>query len=322
LSASIDLSIAIATYDRPQTLEHTLRSCLAQANRLGLAIEVVIIDNHPSASARGLVEALRSESPMALRYVTELTRNMSVLRNRGFAESRANLVAMIDDDEVADPAWTDELVGALRRTDADIAVGPRLAVFVDGAPPPYDPTGASFARDLGLADGAVIALTRPCGKPRYGLGTGNSLFRKDRCFGVGQLAMRPEFGDAGGEDAELFTRLYRQGRKIVWAANAIVTESVASHRTSASYRLIRTRREAQHYVAIYLDAARRPRLTWCNLMLKGVAQLTFGAALSMATLEFGSERRIRGRMLIEHGLGKLLRRRPVGYIAEPAQAQT
>jgi succinoglycan biosynthesis protein ExoM len=318
LSAPPDLTIAIATYDRPATLELTLRSCLAQANRLDLTIEILVVDNHPSASARPVVERLRAQTAMPLRYMTDLTRNMSVLRNRGFSEAHADLVAMIDDDEVADPDWTDEIVGALRRADADIAVGPRLAVFVDGAPPPYDPSGASFARDLHLPDGALIALTKPSGKPRYGLGTGNSLFRADRCFPDGAPAMRVEFGDAGGEDAELFTRLHRHGRTIVWATRARVTEAVAPHRTSAAYRLIRTRREAQHYVSIYLDAAPRPRLTWLTLMAKGVLQVTVGFALAAATLEFGSERRIRGRLLIEHGLGKLLRSRPVGYISEPA----
>lgn len=318
MSAPLDLSIAIATYDRPQTLALTLRSCLAQVNQLGLGIEIVVIDNHPSGSALPVVEALRSETATPLHYVTDLTRNMSTLRNRGFSEARSNLVAMIDDDEIADPAWTDKLVGALRAEDADIAVGPRLAVFADGAPPPYDPSGASFARDLGLPDGTLIALTKASGKPRYGLGTGNSLFRKDRCFPPGAPAMRPEFGDAGGEDAELFARLHRQGRAIVWAAGAIVTESVASHRTSVAYRLIRARRETQHYVAIYLDAAPWPRLTWCILMLKGLAQLTLGAAFAVATLEFGSERRLRGRLLMEHGLGKLSWRDRVGYIDEKA----
>lgn len=319
MSPRPDLTIAIATYDRPPTLELTLRSCLAQTNGLGLAIEIFVIDNHPSANARPVVERLAAETSMTLRYVTELTRNMSTLRNRGFSEARANLVAMIDDDEVADAAWTDELVGALDRADADIAVGPRLAVFTGGAPPPYDPSGASFARDLGLPDGTAIALTKASGKPRYGLGTGNSLFRMDRCFPAGEPAMRLEFGDAGGEDAELFTRLHRQGRTIVWAARAKVTEAVAPHRTTAAYRLIRTRREAQHYVTIYLDAAPRPRLTWLNLMAKGLLQVSAGFALAAATLEFGSERRIRGRLLIEHGLGKLLRRRPVGYISEPSR---
>lgn len=312
-----DLSIVICTYDRPASLEATLKSCLAQTNALGLSIEIVVVDNHPSGSARAVVERLAQSARWPMRYVTELTRNMSTLRNRGFAEARGRLAALIDDDEVAEPDWLDQLVGALRAADADMAVGPRHAIFA-GEPPPYDPKGSQFVRIFDLPDGAIIPLTAPSGKPRFGMGTGNSLFDLSRCFPNGEPAMREAFGDAGGEDAELFIRLYREGRRIVWAARAVVTETVAPHRTAVTYRLIRARREAQHYVSIYLDVTPHPRLTWATLMAKGLAQVIVGFVLSALTFEFGSQRRLRGRALMEHGIGKLLWKQAVGYIAEPS----
>jgi succinoglycan biosynthesis protein ExoM len=312
--AHINVTVAIATYDRPASLGETLRSCLAQTNTLGLGIEILVVDNHPSESGRAVVESLAGGA-IPIRYVTDLTRNMSTLRNRAFAEAKSEMVAFIDDDEVAAPDWLDQLVAALRETGADIAVGPRLAHFV-GAAPAYDPQGASFARDLKLPDRSLIALTAPSGKPRYGLGTGNSLFHLARCFPGGETPMRESFGDAGGEDAELMVRLHRGGRKIVWVAKAFVTEIVEPRRTSIAYRMIRTRRETQHYVAIYLDGARDPRGAWMVLMLKGAAQLTAGVLLAVITGEFLSKRRIRGRLLIEHGLGKLIWHKSVGYISE------
>jgi len=311
-----DLTLAIATYDRPALLQLTLASCLAQDNSLGLSLEIVVVDNHPSGNGRAVVEALAEGAPWPLRYITDLTRNMSTLRNRGFSEARGTMVAFIDDDEVASPDWTDQLVSALRKADADIAVGPRLATFEQG-PPAYDPTGSQFARDLHLPDGALVVLTEASGKPRYGLGTGNSLFHVARCFPDGEPAMREAFGDAGGEDAELFVRLHRNGRRIVWAAKAFVTEAVAPHRTEVAYRLLRTRRETQHYVSIYIDAASRPGLAWAILMAKGVVQLVAGAALAVLTWEFGSQRRLAARLQMAHGLGKLSWKRPVGYISEP-----
>lgn len=307
-----DLSIVIATYDRPASLAATLASCQDQANRLGLSIEIVVVDNHPSQNAAQAVAA--STGPSPVRHLSELTRNMSALRNRCFAEAKAPLCALIDDDEIADPDWTDQLVGALRQSNAQIAVGPRMARFEAGAPPPYDPSGAQFIRDLHLPDGSIIDLVSPSGKPRYGLGTGNSLFDTAACFDGGAPPMRLEFGDAGGEDAEMFVRLHRRGLRIVWAARARVTETVAAHRTQAAYRLLRTRRETQHYVSIYLDAAPRPVVAWATLMAKGLIQLAAGAVVAAAGLEFGSETRIRGRLLMAHGLGKLTWRRPVGYI--------
>ena len=127
--------------------------------------------------------------------------------------------------------------------------------------------------------------------------------------------MRVEFGNAGGEDAELFARLHRRGAKIAWAAKARVTETVPPHRTEITYRLVRTRRETQHYVSIYVDGSRHPKRTATILCIKGVIQLAVGAILTLVTFEFASKKRLAGRLLIAHGLGKL-GRRPVGYISE------
>jgi len=313
---TVDVSIVVATYDRPALLAETLASCLAQQNRLGQVREVVVVDNHPSENGRPVVEGLASAAS-PIRYVADPVRNMSALRNRGFAEARGRWVAFVDDDEVADPNWLDELIGAALDTGAQIAVGPRLARFAAGRPPAWDPTGAQFARDLHLPDRAQIDLTAADGKPRYGLGTGNSAFDMAACFPDGAAPMRLEFGDAGGEDAELFVRLHREGRQLVWAAKAFVTETVPEHRTRAAYRLLRVRRETQHYCAIYLDGTPHPGPVRATLVFKGLAQLSVGFALAVAGLEFGSERRLTGRNLMAHGLGKLTWRRPVGYIAEP-----
>jgi len=312
-----DLSIVVATYDRPQHLADTLRSCLAQRNALGLGIELIVIDNHPSGSGRAVCEAVAGETGRPVRYLTDLTRNMATLRNRGFSEARGLWLAFIDDDEIADPDWSDALLGAAKATDADMVVGPRLAAFEGGSPPSYDPTGSQFTRDLHLPDLAEIDLTAPDGKPRYGLGTGNSLFNLARCYVPGHGPMRESFGDAGGEDAELFVRLHRKGRRIVWTTKALVTETVPIHRTLPSYRLVRTRRETQHYVSIYLDGAKHPRLAWGVLMAKGVAQIAAGTVLALATWEFGSKTRVRARLLIAHGGGKLGWKKSVGYITEP-----
>lgn len=316
--ATPDLSIVVCTYDRPAHLARTLRSCLDQRNTLGLSIELVVIDNHPSGSAGPVCEALADGDAWPIRYLTDLTRNMATLRNRGFSEARGAWLAFIDDDEIADPDWSDALVGAARETDADIVVGPRLAAFEGGKPPAYDPTGAQFTRDLHLPDLAEIELTAPSGKPRYGLGTGNSLFNLARCYIPGHGPMRESFGDAGGEDAELFVRLHRSKRRIIWTTRALVTETVPIHRTLPAYRLVRTRRETQHYVTIYLDGAKHPRLSHATLMAKGVAQVLAGWAIALATGEFGSQTRIRGRVLAEHGFGKLSWKKPVGYITEPS----
>ncbi len=313
----MDLTISIATYDRPQLLTETLRSCLAQRNSLGLQIEILVTDNHPDGAGLDVARTLAPDAALPIRWQTDLTRNMSTLRNAGIAAARGAMIAFIDDDEIADPDWTDQLVGALRAANADIAVGLRAAVFADAAPA-YDPEGQSFVRRLDLEPGALVRLMREDGKPLHGLGTGNSLFRMATCF-PDSAAFDETFGDAGGEDAELMVRLYKQGCRIVWAPQARVTETVPPHRTLAAYRLVRAKREAQHYFNIYVAHAPKPTRAAAILRLKGLLQVAAGVVIAAAGLEFGSERRLRGRLLIANGMGKLISRQ-VGYINEPSRA--
>ena len=326
----LDVTISIATYNRPDLLETTLRSCLdnrpdllettlrsclEQQNRLALRYEILVTDNHPSGNAEAVVRRLAAASPVALRYQRDATRNMSILRNAGIKNAHGAYVVFIDDDEFADPDWLDHLMGAIRRTGADIAVGPRLAIFATGAPPAYDPRGAYFERVYDLAPDALIPLTDADGRPRFGLGTGNSMFCAKTCLADAE-PFHPAFGDAGGEDIEFFVRQHIKGRTLVWAADARVTEVVIEARTKVAYRLIRAKRETQIFASIYMAHTTRPIRTRIHLMLTGVVQAVVGSLITLLTWEVGSQTRLRGRLMATVGLGKLSWRNPVGYIDE------
>jgi succinoglycan biosynthesis protein ExoM len=314
-----DVTVSIATYDRVDLLERTIASVQAQQTKL--SFEILITDNHATANARPLVERMAETSPVPLRYQEEPARNMSVLRNAGIKAARGAFVAFIDDDETADPAWLEELMGAVRRTGADIAVGYRAAIFGAKGPPAYDPSGKSFERTINLPPDSLVPLVRADGKHEFGLGTGNSMFNAATCFRDAEPFSVAIFGKAGGEDSEFFVRQYKEGRTIVWAAKAKVTELVAEHRTTAAYRLLRTRRETQAYVTTYVHHAPNRAQAWLKLMVKGVMQTVAGAVITVATWEFGSERRMTGRLLLTHGLAKLQWKNPVGYIDETKFAE-
>lgn len=64
--AAPDLTLAILTYDRPKGLEATLRSCLAQTNSLGLAMEIVVVDNHPAGAGEKVVDRLFMMRPFCV----------------------------------------------------------------------------------------------------------------------------------------------------------------------------------------------------------------------------------------------------------------
>jgi succinoglycan biosynthesis protein ExoM len=314
-----DVTFSIATYDRPKLLAKTLRCCVTQTNRRGLNLEVLVTDNHPSGNGRLAVDEVAAETTVPIRYQSEPTRNMSVLRNAGLKNAFGRFIVIIDDDESGGPGWLDALLDAQERTGADVVLGPRLATFAAGTPPAWDPTGAQFMRDLHLPADAPIELVGADGRPRYGIGTGNSLMLAATCCAEDEPFNRA-FGNAGGEDVEYFMRLYRKGCRMVWAPDAVVTEVVPEHRTAVGYRLLRVRRETQIYVSTYLHYASDKRRVRAVLAAKGVLQWLMGAATTVATWEFGSATRLRGRMLMTVGAAKLSTRNAVGYIEEPSFA--
>lgn len=309
-----DLTISIATYDRNDLLGRTIQSCLDQTNALGLRYEIVVTDNHPEAKARPLVLGMAETSAIPIRYIQETARNMSVLRNASIKDARGDFLAFVDDDEFAAPSWTDELMGALRRTGADIVVGPRLAEFPFGKPA-YDPSGLSFERHADLEPDQAVALVRADGKPQYGFGTGNSLYRVATCFRDAE-PFKIAFGDGHGEDMEFLMRQYREGRTLVWAPKAIVTEEIVPHRLTVPYRFVRATRETQVFVMHYLEHSPTPGRVRLLLTVQGLIQIVAGALLTVLTWEFGSKTRIRARRLLIKGLGKLTWTNPVRYIDE------
>jgi succinoglycan biosynthesis protein ExoM len=315
MTAPLDLTISIATYDRNVLLAETIRSCIDQTNALGLTYEIVVTDNHPDALGKTVVDAMAPASPVPIRYIQETARNMSVLRNASIADARGTYLAFVDDDEFADPHWTDELVGALRRTGADIAVGRRLAVFNAGRPPAYDPTGRTFERHADLKPDQTIELVRADGKPLYGFGTGNSIYVKATCF-QGPEPFKIAFGDGHGEDMEFLMRMYREGKRLVWAENAVVTEVIMDHRLLTPYRFVRARRETQVFVMHYLEHAPHPGRVRLLLAVQGLIQMVSGAVMTLLTWEFGSVKSIRFRRLFIKGQSKLFFHNPVRYIDE------
>ena len=58
-----------------------------------------------------------------------------------------------------------------------------------------------------------------------------------------------------------------------------------------------------------------------NLRADGVQVFDSNGRLAAVTGEFGSQTRLNGRLLMEHGRGKLRRDQPVGYIAETIQTE-
>jgi succinoglycan biosynthesis protein ExoM len=291
--SAIDVSIVVPTYRRPDLLRAAIESLFGQLG-LTVGVEIVVIDNDPAGSAEHMSARMASASAMTLRYLREPRPGISYARNAGVAASRGSYIAFLDDDEAASPTWLASLLATMREHAADIVVGPVRPCFPAGM------AVSSYARRIYERDAKA-----PTGQPVEWSGIGNALLRRDRCLAA-EVPFDPQFGLSGGEDTIFLARLREQGRRIVWCAEAAVTEVVPPDKLTANYLLRRAFRTGQT-TAFLPSALARPRwsavLRW---MLIGSMQLCIYGAWSIALRLLGRDAWLSAMAKAASGLGKVM----------------
>ena len=155
--------------------------------------------------------------------------------NGAFAAARslypdAPWIAMIDDDEVADPGWLRTLLAAQERSGADLVGGP--------VHPRFERTDAA----LYAAHPVFTPFFGRSGPVPFLYGSGNFLMRASVLDRVGQPAFDPLFDFTGGGDFDFFLRCRALGLTAWFEAAAAATESVPMARTSPRWVLARSMR--------------------------------------------------------------------------------
>ncbi len=221
------VAICVATYHRPEGIRKLLEGLekLVFETSSPPSVSVLVVDNDPNLGIGLQVCQSFSEFPWGLMLFAEDRRGISFARNKGLQGAlalRADAIAFLDDDEVPDPQWLEELLKVQASSGAEIVTGPVLPRFEDSVPAwviqgkfferPRFPTGTSIQA---ARTGNLLILTRV-------------LEKLDRVFDE-------RFGLSGGEDTLLTAQLQRLGARIVWADEAIVRESVPQNRANAPY---------------------------------------------------------------------------------------
>lgn len=213
----------VATRNRAGSLRDCLRSLEAQCLPPGYVQQVLVV--------RSGVDAVAVEAETA-DVVVERAAGIPQARNRGVHEARqreSDFLAFIDDDEVAgDEAWLARLLSTLTDYRADVVTGPVLPRV-----PPDTPRSVArhpfMRRNRALRTGTRV-------REAY---TNNVLIGRD-CFASADFRFDVRLRWSGGSDTELFRRLARDGRAIVWCDEAVVEEPVPADRATVRWILRRS----------------------------------------------------------------------------------
>ena len=291
---SARVAVCVATYKRPHQLNQLLGTVSQLRFDSGRTVDlcVIVVDNDPSASAHGIVQALESHFPFPIRYQVERERGISFARNRAVSlASDCEYVAFVDDDEVVDPHWLNSLLACGEAFEADVVAGPVLSAF-EHTPPSWVIAGCFFdtARH---ATGTRLPFTH----------AGNVLVRMDVLQTVAG-PFDPRFALTGGEDTLLFMQLVSAGARLVWCDTALVTELVPPLRTTVRWILRRAYRGGNSIALC--EAVVDPR--WArrgSRLAKGFIRAAQGAVGIGSGLHAGKAGLIRALARVALGLGMI-----------------
>jgi glycosyltransferase involved in cell wall biosynthesis len=218
----------VCAYTLTRRLE--LLACVESLRRQSVPPdEIIVVVDHNQDLQRWLAGRL----PDDVRVVPNTgARGLSGARNAGIQSTSRSILAFIDDDAVAEPAWLARLCRVLSDSRVIAAGGHSLPVW-EGGPPAWFPdeflwvVGCSYR---GMAGSGAV---------RNGLG-GCMAFRAevfDRVGGfdhsVGRIGRRP----VGGEETELCIRAQQgwPGARIVLVEEAILHHRVPRERQHPAY---------------------------------------------------------------------------------------
>jgi GT2 family glycosyltransferase len=215
---SLDVSVILATRDRADLLDATLRGMATHAP-VDLSWELLVTDNGSTDRTASVLATAKQFLPLVALLEPEPGKNRAL--NRALALARGELLVFTDDDVLPQAGWLTELVSASRRwPDADIFGGQILHSWPDGTP--------GWLRELcreGALNFALYSFPQPEG-PAERLPAGPNF--AVRAAALQGMRFREDIGPqagaqyAMGSETELLQRLRESGKQMIYVPAATV----------------------------------------------------------------------------------------------------
>ncbi|MCA9245118.1 MAG: glycosyltransferase family 2 protein [Phycisphaerales bacterium] len=302
------VAVCALTFKRPHGLARLLNG-FSRLSTPNIEPIIVIVDNDPARSGEAQVTEWARSAAWPTRYACQPQRGIAHARNMALetaltaladarnGAARDEWIAFIDDDEAPHADWLEQLWAAARRFRADVVTGPVEAAFEEPAPK-WVLHGRFFERQR-YASGAA----RP-----YAF-TNNVLMRA--AIPAGGLRFDSRFVLNVGEDRHFFEIAARDGARIVWCDEAVVTEWNPPARVNPTWLIERMRRVGRSTSLVEL-ALREGLGTRARLWRNGLAWWAIGMAQAVPAIWSGMVGRVRaarsrayGRGLIEGLMGRI-----------------
>ncbi len=213
-AAAPPATVAVCTRDRPEDLQHCLRSLLAMPNQ---GQEILVVD---SASTGKTTQQITTRSGNRVRYVREERPGLNRARNRALQEARHDLVAFIDDDAVADKVWLRHLLRPFADPRVWCVTGNTLPRELETRAQQIQENFSTFSR--GFTVRTYGPLAPPAAAGCVGAGV-NMALRKQVIDVIGSFDPALDAGTItrSGGDNDMFDRIISAGYHIAYEPSAL-----------------------------------------------------------------------------------------------------
>ena len=131
----IDFSVIVCTHNRAAILTDCVDSLLTQTIDKS-RFEIIIVDNNSTDNTEEIAKDFVKNNSN-IKYLQEKTVGYSAPRNCGWKNALGNIVAYIDDDEIAAPDWLESIEKAFQIEEKPDIIGGIYLIKYDKIPPDW-----------------------------------------------------------------------------------------------------------------------------------------------------------------------------------------
>lgn len=227
------ISAIISTYNREKYLPDLLQSLTEQS--LGLdKFEILLVNNNSSDNTEAISKKFKEDHPnVKFHYFLETQQGLSYARNRGIAESKGEYLVFVDDDAIMCNEYLEVVADYFDAHPETEGIGGKILIQFEGEKPDWankylDPLWGYYYP--GDENQFFKNNTYPIG---CNMAMRASVFEKIGDFNVNLGRVGKNL--AGGEEKDVFMRMYQQGMKVAYLPKALVYHSIPVERTSVEF---------------------------------------------------------------------------------------
>lgn len=227
------ISAVICTYNREKYLSGLLKSILNQTVGTD-QFEIVLINNNSTDNTENVAMEFKANHPsITFRYFVETNQGLSFARNRGVKEAKGEYITFLDDDAFLSENYFEKIIAFFEKHPSSVAVGSKILLHYEDNIPNWENKYLNSLMGF-YNPGDEEFVYNSDDYPRgSNMSFRATIFEKVGYFNTNLGRVGRNL--LGGEEKDLFQRIYKHKSTVHYIPDAIVYHCVPNERTTSEF---------------------------------------------------------------------------------------